>query len=73
MKTTLIAIAFIVIIGALISAGVLMLRGGAGRKRSDDMARALAIRVAVSIVLFVCILVAYALGWIAPTGVPLSK
>jgi hypothetical protein len=37
------------------------------------MARALALRVALSIVLFVVILVAYRLGWIQPTGVPVGR
>jgi hypothetical protein len=69
----LVALAFVVIIGALISAGVLMLRGGSGKGRSGNMARALAIRVGVSVLLFVCIIVAYKLGWIQPTGVPISK
>jgi hypothetical protein len=37
------------------------------------MMRALALRVALSIVLFTCILGSYWLGWIQPTGVPLGK
>jgi hypothetical protein len=32
------------------------------------MARALALRVAFSILLFVCILVSWQLGWISPNG-----
>jgi hypothetical protein len=32
------------------------------------MARALALRVLLSIVLFVCILVSWQLGWISPSG-----
>jgi hypothetical protein len=69
----MVAIAFVVIIGALISAGVFMLRGGSGKARAGNMARALAIRVGVSVVLFVCIIVAYKLGWIQPTGLPISR
>lgn len=68
-----VALAFIVIIGALVSAGVRMVRSGGDddpAKRSR-MVRALALRVAVSVALFVFILVAYRLGWIQPTGVPI--
>ena len=63
--------AFIVILGALAKAGLSMLRGGStGAARKGAMVRALAVRVAVSLVLFACILIAYKLGWIHPTGVP---
>ena len=67
-----ILIAFIGILGALAAAGFFMLRKGSGDKRSPNMARALAVRVGVSVLLFVCILVAYKLGWITPTGLPLE-
>ena len=70
----LIAIAFVGIVGALASAGVFMLRDGSdGKPRSSKMARALALRVAISVLLFVCIMVSYWLGWIQPTGIPLGK
>ena len=72
MKLFLIGAAFVVIIGALIAAGVSMLRGGSDPERAGQMARALAVRVGVSVLLFVCILVAYKLGWIAPNGLPLE-
>ena len=69
-----IVVAFVVIIGALIAAGVRML--GSGRDddpaRRNRMVRALALRVAVSVALFVFILLAWRLGWIAPTGVPMG-
>jgi hypothetical protein len=68
-----IAAAFIVIIGALVAAGVYMMKRGTGEARSSNMARALAVRIGVSVLLFVCILIAYKLGWINPTGIPLSK
>ena len=66
-------VAFAVIIGALIFAGVFMLRGGDGASRSGRMMRALAVRVAVSVALFLCILVAWRLGWIHPTGIPFGR
>ena len=73
MKVILIALAFVVIIGALVSAGVYMLRSGTDPQRAGNMARALAIRVGVSVLLFVCILVAYKLGWIEPTGIQVGQ
>ncbi|KQW51825.1 MULTISPECIES: DUF2909 domain-containing protein [unclassified Roseateles] len=68
-----ILIAFIGILGALGTAGFFMLRKGRGDKRSPNMARALAVRVAVSIALFLIILFCWWMGWIQPTGVPLSR
>lgn len=72
MKVLLVGLAFAVIIGALVSAGVYMLRSGSDPRRASHMARALAVRVGVSVLLFVCILVAYKLGWITPKGLPLE-
>jgi hypothetical protein len=34
------------------------------------MARALAFRVGFSILLFLCMLLAWTLGWVQPTGIP---
>ena len=69
----LVGTAFAVILGALVFAGVFMLRGGDGASRSGRMMRALAVRVAVSVALFLCILVAWRLGWIHPTGIPFGR
>ena len=71
--TFLIAAAFAVILGALFLAGVYRVRGKDGASKSGRMMRALAVRVAVSVALFVCILVAWRLGWIHPSGIPLGK
>ena len=68
-----ILIAFIGILGALAAAGFFMLRKGSGDRRSPNMARALAIRVGVSVALFLIILLSWWMGWIQPTGVPLSS
>jgi len=65
-----ILIAFIGILGALAAAGVFMLRKGRGDRRSPNMARALAVRVAVSVGLFGFILFCWFMGWIEPTGLP---
>jgi hypothetical protein len=68
----LILVAFIGIFGALASAGFFMLRKGRGDRRSPNMARALAVRVGLSVALFLCILVSYKMGWIHPTGLPVQ-
>jgi glycerol-3-phosphate acyltransferase PlsY len=68
----LILLAFVLILGALAAAGVFMMKNG--RKAGDaqagskNMARALALRVALSVALFLLILVSYKMGWISPTG-----
>jgi hypothetical protein len=55
-------------------AGVFMMRGNReGQPKSRAMARALAIRVALSILLFAFILLSYWMGWIQPTGVPVGR
>jgi hypothetical protein len=71
---TFIIVVFIAILGALGFAGIAMVRGreGEGREKKPTMMRALAVRVALSVVLFLCILLAYKLGWIRPTGVPIG-
>jgi hypothetical protein len=72
--SVLIGVAFAVILGALAWAGVAMLRGGRREgSKSGDMMRALAVRIAVSVLLFACIVIAWRLGWIHPTGVPLGR
>ena len=69
-----IALAFAGILGALTLAGVFMMREGPrGKPKSGAMMRALAVRVALSILLFAFILLSYWLGWIRPTGVPIGS
>ena len=60
-------------VAALAAAGVLMLR----RNRADDprgrmMARALAVRVGLSVAIFLLVLFGYWMGWITPTGIPVG-
>lgn len=62
--------AFVAILGALGSALFFMMRGKTDNQRqSNYMFRALAMRVGFSILLFVCILAAWKLGYIHPTGI----
>lgn len=70
----LIGIALVLILAALASAGVFMMRDGRdGKPKSRNMMRALAVRVGLSVLLFLCILLSYRLGWIQPTGIPVGS
>jgi hypothetical protein len=67
-------VAFLAILGSLGSALFFMMRDGRnGKPKTSNMARALAFRVGFSILLFVCILVAWKFGYIQPTGIPLTR
>ncbi|WP_295857450.1 twin transmembrane helix small protein [uncultured Xylophilus sp.] len=70
----LVALAFLAILASLSSALFFMMRDGRnGKPKSSNMARALAFRVGFSILLFVCILIAWKLGYVRPTGLPLGR
>jgi cytochrome bd-type quinol oxidase subunit 2 len=70
----LVALAFVAILGSLGSALWFMMRDGQdGKAKTSNMARALAFRVGFSVLLFVCILVAWKLGYIQPTGIPAGQ
>jgi hypothetical protein len=74
MKTILVVM-LVAVLGALAGAGFFMLRkrDAADGKRGDSaMARALALRVALSIAAFLLVLLAWWMGWIQPTGIPVS-
>ncbi|WP_416559325.1 twin transmembrane helix small protein [Limnohabitans sp. yimb22184] len=71
----LVVIAFIAILLSLGSALMYMMRGSAPPSdgqtpKKGSMATALAFRVGFSIVLFICVLVSWKMGWIQPTGIP---
>jgi Protein of unknown function (DUF2909) len=73
----LVMLAFVAILGSLAAALLYMLRRPGDNPhgeeesalRSRRMARALALRVGFSILLFVTVLFAYWMGWIQPTGI----
>jgi hypothetical protein len=70
----LVILAFLAIIASLGSALFFMMRDGRdGKAKTSNMARALAFRVGFSVLLFVCILVAWKLGYIQPTGIPVGR
>ena len=75
--TYFVVFAFIAIVASLGSALFFMMRRDEGgtdaQAKSRGMVRALALRVGFSILLFVCILLAWKLGYIHPTGIPSAR
>jgi hypothetical protein len=68
-----VGLAFVLILGALAYAGAAMVRGGrTGEAKKGRMMHALAVRITLSVLLFVCILLGYKFGWIRPTGLPVG-
>ena len=64
---------FAAIVACLGAAYVYLIRGNRDEKSTNrNMARALGFRVAFSILLFLCILAGWKLGYIHPTGIPLK-
>lgn len=64
-------LALLAILACLGTALFFMLRSGqANKSQGRRMANALAWRVGLSIALFLCILLAWQLGYIQPTGLP---
>ena len=69
-----IVVALIAVLVALASAGMFMLRkSDDGARRDARMARALAVRVALSVALFLFILLSWKMGWISPRGIPTGR
>ena len=62
----LVAVAFILILGSLGSALFFLMRD---KGRSNRTVHALALRVGLSVTLFLMLLGAHYLGWIEPTGI----
>lgn len=63
-------VAFVAVVACLAAALVFMLKKPAdGKSRGHKMAFALTVRVAISILIFVSILLAWKLGYIQPTGI----
>ncbi|MEO8249037.1 MAG: twin transmembrane helix small protein [Burkholderiales bacterium] len=68
----LIALAFLAILASLGSALFFMMKGGRSAdsaRKSRNMAWALTFRIGLSVLLFVCILLAWKFGYIQPTGI----
>jgi hypothetical protein len=60
-----VAVAFVLILGSLASALFFLMRD---KGRSNRTMQALAMRVGLSITLFLLVLFSYKMGWIRPTG-----
>ncbi|CDS51195.1 Probable transmembrane protein [Polaromonas sp. CG9_12] len=72
--TYLVALAFIAILTSLGAALFFMMKDGTdGKRKTSNMARALAFRVGFSVLLFICILISWKLGYLQPTGIPVGK
>lgn len=70
----IVILALLAIVGSLGIAMWHMLRGESNNPdptRSRRMARALTVRVGLSVLLFVLVLISHQMGWIQPTGLPL--
>jgi cell division protein FtsX len=74
----LLLLMLLAVLGALAGAGVFMLKkrgpADAAQAQAGDkrMARALALRVCLSVAIFLLILLGWAMGWMKPTGVPMG-
>ncbi len=76
-----VALSFLVILAALAAAGFFMLRSSGSQEgteaetaaRNNRMAKALAVRIGVSVVLFICVLLAWKFGYIKPSGLPVGR
>jgi hypothetical protein len=72
--TQILIVGLFAVLASLGAALFFMMRGGSSDSDAEatpnkGMSKALALRVALSILLFVGILVAYAMGWVQPTGI----
>ncbi len=69
-----IALGFVGILGSLGFALFFMMKDGRdGRAKSGGMARALTVRIGLSVFLFLCLLLAWRLGYIQPGGLAVGK
>ena len=79
MKSLFVALAFVGILASLASALFFMMRRGDGEdgqdgsdpRRARGMFWSLALRVGLSVFVFVCILLAWELGYLHPSGLPI--
>ncbi len=65
----IISIAFLGILVSLAAAGLFMLKSDDTQGKTDHMARALTLRIGISVTLFLLILLLWSLGIIRPTGI----
>jgi hypothetical protein len=73
---TIIVLALVAVLAALAGAGLFMIKRGpadAGATPDKRMAWALALRVALSIGIFLLVLLAWRMGWIQPRMLPFGR
>lgn len=63
----LVLLVFLGIVASLVSAGIYLMKD---RGQTNRMVQALTIRIGLSILLFLFMLLAWRLGWIQATGIP---
>lgn len=73
-----IVLALLCVVGALAGAGTFMLRRRPNLPAADaepdrKMARALALRVAISVAIFAFVLLSWWFGWVQPGGLPVGR
>jgi len=66
----IVIIALVGVLAALAAAGFFMVRNKQGTR---NMARALTVRIGVSVALFLFILLSWKMGWIEPSGLPVQQ
>ena len=64
----LVLLVFLGIVASLVSAGVYLMKD---EGKTSRMAYALTLRIGLSILLFLFLLVAWGLGWIQASGIPI--
>ena len=65
-----VALAFLALLASLASALFFMMQDGRdGKPKTSRMARALTMRIGVSVLVFICILIGWKLGYLHPTGI----
>jgi hypothetical protein len=63
------ALMVIALLGAVVSLGQAMFAMATGPQNSGRVLKALTMRISISVALFIALMVAWKLGWIAPRGV----
>jgi len=72
--TIVIVLALVAIVASLAGAGWFMLRRGSDpAARPSRMAQVLALRVGLSVALFLFVLLSWWMGWIHPGGLPVQR
>lgn len=70
----IVVLALIGIVASLGTALYYMLQDGRdGKGKTSNMAKALTVRIGLSVLVFIAILVAWRLGYLQPSGIPVGR